>query len=169
MSEYTNYYAFSGMTYKALKNKLQLENILAVIDDNPDRTDLKWVAVEIANDYDKRLEEKEKLSHQFTKVVEIWIDEDYQSWEIICFLLGKKKTFDCTNNPSKVTDEDKKYLSELFETPFEDFELYLKKGEVQKFCDIVKMPCNIMSNQTIMPRGFLEEQGGVVLASEITG
>jgi hypothetical protein len=170
MSEYTNYYALKKIPYDDVKNKLKHLGVFAVIGDYPSDNQLPdptWITVEIAQDSSSGFE-IERLSSEFKKVVELWIDEDYISWTITCCLNGIKKIYDFTGSTTVLVEEDKRYLAELFDLSINIIQPYLAKGKVEQFCDAIHMPCYIMSDQQLLSANDLSKYGGVVLASEIS-
>jgi hypothetical protein len=111
------------------------------------------------------------LKNSFARIFRFFVEEGQREWSIKCSLNGEERSFAfCADSTlSGYTQEDEKYLSALFELPFEELVPVLKPGlfAAAEFCVLVGLPYLEMEMQDKLAR--MIPAGAVMFSSELPG
>jgi hypothetical protein len=179
MSEYTDYYAVKRAPLEEIKAKLEQAKLTALIVDGfLCHAEDRWVVVEapctlgciVPEDYSTfavLFHPWEELKKSFPKIFKFFVEEGQRDWSIKCNLNGEERCFEFYTGSTlpNYSTEDKKYLSVLFELPFEDLVPVLKPGCSVEFCSRVGVPYFELEMQDFLSRVI--PPGTVMFSSEL--
>jgi hypothetical protein len=181
--EQTDYHAVRRAPLEEIKTRLQQAKITALIADGVGcKAEDKWVVVEAPSIFGCKVpgdfstfavlsDPWEDLKKSFARIFRFFVEEGQREWSIKCGLNGEERSFAfyAGSTPSSYTQEDAKYLSALFELPFEELVPVLKPGlfVAAEFCALVGLPYFEMEMQDKL--GSVIPAGTVVFSSELPG
>ena len=170
MSEFTDYFAVKADKIDAVIQKLREARITCFVDNAeyfpgyPLKDDEgSWFLVSVyaeiswmedGNYYyiDRKLKE---IAGLFEKVLSLFEDEDMKTWRIEVYWKGSeifKHSFEAGQN-SNISGAKLKTLAEFFGIESEKLTPCLRFGNMDKFCNVLKIPYVHMSSTVAMPCG----------------
>jgi hypothetical protein len=178
--ESTNYYAVRHAPLSEIKKVLNDAKLTALIANEPIYTPGdRWVVVEVPRvmgcrvpgDYSTfavMFDPWPRLKEIFKDIFELNVEENQGGWLVRCCLAGSEKMFEFREPRGVVSasEDDRRYLSTMFDCEFERLAPFLISGQAGGFCETVGVPFLEMEIQDKL--GEILEPGQVIFSSEIS-
>lgn len=164
MSEYTNYFATKSVSQVELISKLEESEISSIVEDLEKENNWQiFYCPSSSQDFPVW----EKIGEKFQKVIELFVEEDRKRWLIKTSLNGELREFKFYSDEKlNFTDDEKKYLSDLFEMEYSQLEEVLAYGKAYEFTKVIGLPYLDIMDQNIFPNHLFANKK-VVLASTL--
>lgn len=169
--ENTNYYIVRRQAFEDIKITLQKAKITALIADEPlSKHEDRWVVIEaprtlgckVPGDYSTFSVLSDPwllLTEVFPVIVELFVSEGQIDWSLKCWSEGQEKFYQFIDGKQTFvpSENDCKFLSSIFSTPFDSLSRVLKPRMAFDFCQLIASPYFEMemqdSLQNVIPAG----------------